>query len=283
MIKFFFLAILLTFSAIADSNTLPKTLAVPGGIIQIPLGSLSQPAPQAFFQQHRVLVTADEHHWLALVGIPLEATPGDHELIVKSQEKTNRIRFEVRYKEYPAQYLTIKNKRMVNPEEEDLVRINADSQQINQAIVTWTEQPGVETDFKAPVEGRLSGVFGSRRFFNKQAKNPHSGLDIAAPAGTAIKAPATAKVINTGNYYYNGNAVFLDHGQGLITGYFHMTKINVKPGQSVNQGEVLGTVGATGRATGPHLHWNVYLNGTKVDPALFIAKDLPRLNARNRK
>ncbi len=96
------------------------------------------------------------------------------------------------------------------------------------------------------------------------------------------KSPAMARVINTGNYHYNGNTVFLDHGQGLITGYFHMNKIKVQVGQYVQQVDVLGTIGSTGRVTGPHLHWNVYLNGTKVDPALFIAKDIPRLAARNK-
>lgn len=121
-----------------------------------------------------------------------------------------------------------------------------------------------------PIIGRLSSPFGLKRFFNNQPKNPHSGLDIAAPTGTTISAPAPGLVINTGSYYYNGNTVFLDHGQGLVTGYFHMSKITVKAGQIVEQGTKLGEVGETGRVTGPHLHWNVYLNKTKVDPALFV-------------
>lgn len=268
---------------LALANPIPQALNVPGGVVHLPLGSSDAPAPKVTFNQHRVLVTQANQQWLALVGIPLETEPGQQSVQITSDEQTRTQPFNIAYKEYPAQYLTIKNKRMVNPIEEDNQRIANEMKLINRAITTWTETEQVDTNFMPPVEGRVSGVFGSRRFFNKQAKNPHSGLDLAAPPGTPIKAPASATVINTGEYYYNGRTVFLDHGQGLISGYFHMTDIEVQPGQQVKQGDVIGTVGATGRVTGPHLHWNVYLNGSKVDPALFIASDMPRLEARNNK
>lgn len=287
MIKSFALLVTLLFSAASFATPLPQALNVPGGVVHVPLGSLSafpngQP-PQVFFNNHRVLVTHDTQQWLALVGIPLETPIGQHTVTLKTGVKTARLPFNIAFKQYPEQYLTIENKRMVNPNPDDTRRINSELKLINKAIGTWTEQTQVETDFIAPVDGRLSGVFGSRRFFNKQPKNPHSGLDIAAPSGTPIKAPSPAKVISTGEYYYNGRCVFLDHGQGLVSAYFHMTDIQVQPGQMVQRGDELGTVGATGRVTGPHLHWNIYLNSTKVDPALFIADDLPRLEARNHK
>ena len=267
----------------AETRELPQALSVPGGIAEIHLGSSHQPAPKVYFNQQRVLVTRNRDQWLALVGIPLETSPGAQHISVNTPEKSYELSFNVSYKHYPEQHLTIKNQRMVNPEPEDELRIAEDLKHINQAIDTWTEQEVVDTAFSTPVEGRISGVFGSRRFFNNQPKNPHSGLDIAAPAGSPIKAPAHARVINTGNYYYNGNSVFLDHGQGLITGYFHMTAIHVRPGQVVKPGDILGTVGATGRVTGPHLHWNAYLNHTKIDAALLIPDDMPRLQMRNRK
>jgi len=114
-----------------------------------------------------------------------------------------------------------------------------------------------------------------RRFFNGEERNPHSGLDFAAATGTPIKSPAAGKVILTGNYFFNGNTVFVDHGQGLISMFCHLSRIDVAVGDEVPRGGVLGKVGSTGRATGPHLHWNVSLNGNRVDPAIFIGAFKP--------
>ncbi len=257
------------------SAQLPQQSLVPGGIVVIDLVHQQEVAPRVYFQERRVSVLKNQDKWIALVGIPLSLKPGKHHILVKQSGAGQRkIPFTVQTKEYPSQYITIKNKRMVNPYAKDLDRIKKERIPINKALRTWTPQPVVDTDFSVPVDGRLSSPFGLRRFFNDQPRNPHSGLDIAAPKGTPIKAPADGIVINSGNYFFNGNSVFLDHGQGLITGYFHMNEIKVKAKQHLKRGNVLGTVGETGRVTGPHLHWNVYLNRTKVDPALFIAEEL---------
>ncbi|WP_428355993.1 peptidoglycan DD-metalloendopeptidase family protein [Methyloprofundus sp.] len=266
---------LLLIPQIALSSALPQQLAAPGGIVNIQLGSVETPAPVVTFQDKRVLIVENDHKWYAIVGIPLKIKAGQHSIQVTSGATSTQLDFAIVDKDYPAQYITIKNKRMVNPNPDDLKRITSERPAINKALNTWTEQPVGDLLFSIPVEGRLSSPFGLKRFFNNQPKNPHSGLDIAAPKGTTISAPAPGLVINTGGYYYNGNTVFLDHGQGLVTGYFHMSKITVKAGQIVEQGTKLGEVGETGRVTGPHLHWNVYLNKTKVDPALFV----PELSA----
>jgi len=263
------------------SNLLPDQLAVPGGIIKMTVAKVESNRPEVFFNESRVAVIATQKHWQALVGIPLSAKPGIQSLTVKTTDKEHKIDFKIADKDYPAQYLTIKKKRMVTGfTEADLKKIKADTKAMSKAKSTWVNQ-AVDTHFVTPVDGRLSSLFGLKRFFNNIAKRPHNGLDIAAPTGTAIEAPASGKVIDTGNYYFNGNTVFLDHGQGLLSAYLHMNKIQVKPGQLVKQGEILGTVGETGRVTGPHLHWIVYLNKTPVDPALFISNDIPRLKARN--
>lgn len=265
------------------SWAIPNQLAVPGGIIKIPVAGIEQTAPKVFFDKKRVLVVASESHWLALVGIPLSAKPGEHILTIQNGKKKQQRIFSITDKEYQVQHITIKKKRMVTGfTKEDMEKINADKKVMSQAKAVWTEQ-AVDADFTAPVDGRLSSLFGLKRFFNDIPKPPHNGLDIAAPTGTLIMAPASAKVIDTGSYYFNGNTVFLDHGQGLLSAYLHMNEIKVKPGQMVKQGDVLGTVGATGRVTGPHLHWIVYLNKVAVDPALFIAEDIPGLDARNKK
>jgi murein DD-endopeptidase MepM/ murein hydrolase activator NlpD len=264
------------------AEQLPEQLAVPGGIIKIPLSSVQEPAPQVFFEGNRVVVAQNDDNWIALVGIPLSSKPGKHTIKVTSNQQSKSIPFVIADKEYPAQRLTIKKKRMVTGfTKEDLQKIDADKIAMGKAKSVWTEHP-VEADFITPVDGRLSSLFGLKRFFNDIPKRPHNGLDIAAPTGTPILAPTDATVIDTGSYYFNGNTVFLDHGQGLLSAYLHMNEIIVEPGDQVTQGQKLGTVGATGRVTGPHLHWIVYLNKTAVDPALFIAKDIPRLDARNK-
>ncbi|MCK4840496.1 MAG: peptidoglycan DD-metalloendopeptidase family protein, partial [Methylococcales bacterium] len=271
MIKKSFMLFLCSFlyPVLSGASVLPEQLAVPGGLVKIPVAEISQAAPRVTFYEKRVLVTKNDTHWLALVGIPLSAKVGEHKITIDTVGNKQQLVFNIIDKDYPAQYLTIKKKRMVTGfTTEDLKKINADKKAMLKAKAVWTEQ-NIDADFIAPVDGRLSSLFGLKRFFNDIPKRPHSGLDIAAPTGTPIMAPASAKVIDTGNYYFNGNTVFLDHGQGLLSAYLHMNKISVKPGQIVKQGDILGTVGETGRVTGPHLHWIVYLNKVPVDPALF--------------
>ena len=159
---------------------------------------------------------------------------------------------------------------MVNPEKRDMDRIIREKDRIGKALTHWSEKDEVPLLFRSPVDGVRSSSFGLRRFFNKQPRKPHSGMDIAAPEGATIVAPAPGRVIETGDFFFNGNTVFVDHGQGLITMYCHMQTIDVKPGQAVKAGELLGKVGMTGRVTGPHLHWGVSLNNARVDPALFL-------------
>ena len=254
--------------AAPKSSPLPQTAAVPGGIVTVDLGPAKGAAPVVRYNKKRVMVVQSNGHWQAVVGIPLSTRSGKQQL--KLAGRSQSLPFEVNQKNYAEQRLTIKNKRKVNPNKEDMKRIRGERGRINSALRHWEQQEAIDTRFTLPVKGRLSSPFGLRRFFNEQARKPHSGIDIAAPEGTPIVAPAAGRIIETGNFFFNGNTMFIDHGQGLVTMYCHMNRIDVKPGQDVDQGETIGAVGQTGRVTGPHLHWSVSLNDARVDPTLFF-------------
>lgn len=255
------------------NNQLPKAEAVPGGVIVLPLASKLNHSCSVFFQGRRIMVLSAPQHDYAIVGVPLATKPGNYQInYTDRSEKILKQTFTIRAKAYPTQYLTIANKRKVNPNSSDLKRIEQEQVLINKIKNTWTETNRPQLAFNWPLTGRISSAFGLQRFYNGEPRSPHAGLDIAAPAGTPIKAPAAAHVLAVGDFFYAGKAVYLDHGQGLITMYGHMSKIKVKPGQWVKPGSELGLVGQTGRATGPHLHWGVMLNKALVDPRLFIQK-----------
>lgn len=253
-----------------NAQELPAESVVPGGIAIITIHTKEK--PEAYFQDRRVMVVGSNDNWKAIVGIPLTEKAGTQSLIVKSNNLETNYQFEIHDKEYETQYLTIKNKRKVNPNKQDMSRIVAEKEIISKVKRHWRENEDVALQFIKPTEGPYSSPFGLKRFFNKQPRKPHSGLDIAAPKGTPIVAPADGVVINTGDYFFNGNTVFIDHGQGLITMYCHMDQISIKAGAQVKTGDIIGKVGLTGRVTGAHLHWSVILNNTTVDPLLFLAK-----------
>jgi murein DD-endopeptidase MepM/ murein hydrolase activator NlpD len=254
----------------ARAVDLPEESRVPGGIALIPLPA-SNSEPHVEFEGHRAAVFERNEQWVALVGIPLAVEPGEHRLTVDTSAGLINVPFEVQDKKYRTQNLTVQNERQVNPNPEDLKRIEREKPRIEAALNHYSHTLPASFQLLPPVTGERSDSFGSRRVFNGQPRNPHSGMDIPAPLGAPVIAPLSGQVIDTGNYFFNGNTVFIDHGMGLVTMYCHLSKILVKPGEHVKSGEMIGKVGATGRVTGPHLHWGVALNRAMVDPALFIA------------
>lgn len=240
---------------------------VPGGVAVVDLGHGAE-APKATYQGKPVLVVKDQDaRWLAIVGIPLSVKPGTAQQVASGGRT---LPFTVLSKKYPEQHITLKNKRQVNPEPDDVKRIEKELEVQVRAYRTFSPVTPSNLLLDKPVDGPLSSKFGVRRFFNREERNPHAGLDFAVPAGTPIKSPAAGKVILIGDYFFNGNTVFVDHGQGFISMFCHMSKIDVKVGDTVPRGGIVGRVGSTGRATGPHMHWNVSLNDARVDPAIFI-------------
>jgi murein DD-endopeptidase MepM/ murein hydrolase activator NlpD len=244
---------------------------VPGGIAIIAIAPESTPAPVVRFQNQRVLVLRSNGMWQAVVGLPLSLDAGEQHLDISDRAATRTLAFQVLPKHYNTQYLTLANKRQVNPTPNDLIRIAREQELSRQAFATWSEVLADDLRFDLPAHGRFSSTFGLRRFFNNEARQPHSGLDIAAPEGTPVLAPAAGTVIETGKYFFNGNTVFIDHGQGLISMYNHLSRISVKKGARVARAQRIGAVGKTGRVTGAHLHWTVSLNNARVDPMLFLS------------
>ena len=277
MIKSFLLIISIFASLNTFALTLPQSSATPGGIVIMPLKGIdNEQLPNAWYRSNRVMVVpstntplATQAKWLAIIGIPLSAKHTEEQLLIANGISYP---FRIEGKEYEAQYLTIKNKKHVNPDPEQVERWKREKTEMTAAFKLWTTPSVPVTEFILPAKGPFSSPFGLKRFYNEQPRNPHSGLDIAAPMGDPIWAPATSSVAAVGNYFFNGNTVILDHGNGMTTMYCHMSEIDVKLGEILNTGDLIGKIGKTGRVTGPHLHWSVSLNNTRVDPLLFVTE-----------
>jgi murein DD-endopeptidase MepM/ murein hydrolase activator NlpD len=247
---------------------LPHENAVPGGVKILHLDSDGPSLPYVDTDGHRALVLPDDSKWVAVVGIPLSAPLGMRQVIVRGTSGRQVIEFSVGNKQYASQSLKVAP-RQVNLSAADLARVNEEKIRIDHALSHWTEPPPESLRLPQPVPGPRSSSFGSRRIFNGESRNPHSGMDIAAPTGTPVRVPIAGTVVDTGGYFFNGNTVFVDHGRGLISMYCHLSAVDVKPGQRLAAGTRIGAVGMTGRATGPHLHWGLSLNRAWVDPELF--------------
>ena len=255
----------------AQTNELPhpKDSRVPGGVARISLGA-SQTTPEVRIGDIPILVVGDAIEWTAIVGIPLSAQPGEHHVNATVQGQIKQVSYTVKPKKYTEQHLKVSPKT-VDLSPEDLARHEKERKHQSAVMSVFSAVPsGGSLKMRQPVPGRKSSSFGLRRVFNGQPRNPHSGMDIAAATGTPITAPLPGTVIDIGDYFFNGGTVWLDHGGGLLSMYCHLSSMDCRVGDVLQTGQAFCKVGATGRVTGPHLHWGVMLNQTMVDPALFL-------------
>ena len=239
-------------------------IGVPGGVVEIRLPASTT---NVFFNEVQQLQLDNR----AIVALPLTTKVGDHAIIVQSSTSRTELPFRVIAKTYREQHLTVENQRLVEPLPSDLERIEAESALMQNVYSQFSPMPKRLRPITLPVQGVVTSEFGFRRFFNGQPRNPHSGVDIAAVLGTPVQSPAPGVIKVVGNFFFNGNTVLVDHGGGFISMLCHLNKIDVHQQQRIEQDAIIGTVGATGRATGPHLHWSVSLQGTRVDPLIFVA------------
>lgn len=217
-----------------------------------------------------LLTYTEGYKYFLIYGIPYNSKIGPN--VIKITSNSNLIdkviSFEVRNKDFQTQYIAV-SKKYTTPSKIDLLRIKKERGLLISSKKKWIDI-NPELKFIHPVKGTVTGVYGTRRFYNKQEGKAHNGLDIAAKKGTTIMAPSAGSVLLTGNYFYNGKFVFLDHGRGLKSIFIHMDKINVSKGQIIKKGEKIGEVGSTGKSTGAHLHWSLILNGIYINPKAFL-------------
>ena len=217
--------------------------------------------------------------WYAIAGVSLETPPGSYSLALKGTTAVGKeLGFQrilsVKAAKYPSVHVSVSSK-FTEPSAEQLKQISEDKAVKQDLFARVTPEREWSGEFHAPVEARISDIFGTRRVFNGKVQSMHQGLDYAVPAGTPIAALNRGTVLLARPLYFEGNCVVLDHGQGLLTLYLHMSEIKVKEGDQVERGQRLGLSGGTGRATGPHLHVAVRWQGVYLDPATLLKLKLP--------
>jgi murein DD-endopeptidase MepM/ murein hydrolase activator NlpD len=254
----------------AAANGLPRESRVPGGVALVAVGAVGEPKPVVTRDGANVWTVQRGASWVAVVGLPLSTEPGEHAVNVSHNGKAEAVPFTVKPKRYPVQHVTLKDNAMIEPPPEVMARIERESAHLKTVRSQWRETSTTNAMFTLPAQGRLSGRFGGSRVFNGKPRAPHAGLDVAVMTGTPVLAPGDGVVLGTGDYYFCGKTMFIDHGNGLLSLFCHLSEHTAKVGDSVKKGEAVARSGATGRASGPHLHWSVYLNGVSVEPELFV-------------
>ncbi len=244
----------------------------PGEVVVVTITSTAPIAAPTVrvFEHDLTPFMVDDKTWRVLVGIDIDAAPGKHVMIVRSGAEQVTHTLVVARKPFPTRRLTV-DPAFVTPPESALKRIEEESKLV---AAIWAATPSAKSwtgPFVRPVPHPANSAFGTRSVFNGQPRGAHGGADFLSPAGTPVKAPNTGRVVLARNLYYSGNTVIIDHGLGVFSYFAHLSETNVAEGDAVTSGLVVGKVGATGRVTGPHLHWTVRVGAARVDPLSLLA------------
>ncbi len=222
------------------------------------------------WQNQKIPLLQSGDSWVTIIGVDLDLDAGDYAANVTFQfsdgrEEEHKDVIRVVSKSFPETHLTVEP-RYVDLSPEDLARSNRESRHLEQIFTHITPEIYWDGGFLTPIPNTVTSNFGHRRVFNLKPRNPHSGVDISAKAGTPVCSSNRGKIADVGDYFFNGKTVIVDHGLGIYSVYLHLSRIDVKKDQLVQKGEVLGLVGSTGRVTGPHLHWGFRAQNARVDP-----------------
>ena len=251
--------------AMMPGEVLTVDVRVPGDITAVTVSGLGQDT---------TAWSIGEGRWRALIGIDLDVKPGPQVVMASARARNGdplrgETSFDVEPKEFPTRTLTV-DPRFVTPPPGVRPRIEREAAELGRLFQSATPTDTWPGAFEVPIAGALVSGFGVRSVFNGQARAPHGGADFASPLGTPVAAPNAGTVVLVGDLYFTGKTVVLDHGAGVVSLFAHLSRVDVRQGESVTRGIVLGAVGATGRVTGPHLHWTVRLHGTHVDPMSLV-------------
>ena len=269
------------FSGISDVTALTKsdiyissTLIPQGdlGLIRIRVQKNELPSVKWREKDIHLVQDGDKSSWIGFLAVDLFQEPGFYTGIVKVEGKEQEFSFQIKVllKDYGTRRLSLP-KKMVDPDSETLKRVKIESEKM---AALWEAQGGYpvwEGPFLRPVPGKVIGTFGRKSVINDQPRSPHSGVDMRGRKGSPVKAANHGKVILTGDHFFSGKSIVLDHGGEILSMYFHLDKILVKTGDMVEKGQIIGLIGSTGRATGPHLHFGVRIDGARIDPLRLIA------------
>jgi murein DD-endopeptidase MepM/ murein hydrolase activator NlpD len=235
---------------------------------------LSHLSIKAFGRQFPAYAVEGSLKWNGLLGIDLETKPGQYEIKLNGTDEDGksviaRSIVKIKAKKFPTRNLTV-DPKFVTPPSDQLDRIKKERAIVNGIFARTTPERLWQGSFAVPVPGEVISAFGKRSVYNGIPRSPHTGTDFRGSTGTPIRAPNAGRIVLAANLYYSGNVVIIDHGLGLYSYFGHMSAFSVEDGASVSKGEIVGKVGATGRVTGPHLHWTVRLAGSRVDPLSLV-------------
>ena len=208
-----------------------------------------------------------------LVGIDLAVAPGTYRIAIESSATRTRFPLLVTARKFATRTLNV-DPEFVNPPPSAVPRIQREAKELERIWQTSTSPKLWQGGFVPPVPQPANSAFGTRTILNGELRSPHSGADFGSPTGTPIKAPNAGRVVLADSLYYTGNTIVIDHGLGLYSLFAHLSEVGVHVEDLVKTGDVIGAVGATGRVTGPHLHWSVRVNGARVDPVSLLEANL---------
>lgn len=244
---------------------------IPGGLVKVEIPFASKTPPLALFKNIPVAMLKEEDKWYAVIGLPLYLKGYTHNLHIKTP-KLLRVQFHTDFFDYKIQRLSITNNAFVDIDEVAKRKLILERENMNEAFTIWTTENPFSKEYIAPVKGWITSTFGLRRYINGKKVPPHDGIDIAAKLYTPVKATASGQVVLADRYLLTGRTVVINHGQGVMSLYAHLERINVHLKQKVKGGKVIGAVGKTGRTTGAHLHFSMIVNQDYINPLFFIAK-----------